>query len=90
MTGRELMGRREALGYSRSLFAEILGLERQIVDEWENENPPADEVEQLCSALEALEKNEAAFRRFRSGLALDATLDNPSRLNRWTTAGNQK
>jgi DNA-binding transcriptional regulator YiaG len=63
MSGTELHNQRVALGYSRSLFAEILQVEPEQLASWERGDAAIDDEEEIRFALRALSrvKRDAAI-----------------------------
>jgi DNA-binding transcriptional regulator YiaG len=68
MSGTELHEQRVALGYSRSLFAEILQVEPERLASWERGDAAIDDDEDIRFALRALSRTrrEAATASGRS------------------------
>ncbi len=59
MTAMELKSRRERLGYSRELLAEVLGVAARSLAQWEEGQLAPEHAETVAEALDALERHGA-------------------------------
>lgn len=68
LKGKELLERRMALGYSRAIFAEILGVAPFMVEAWERGIAHVENPDWLLAALDAL---EASRRDVKLGIIVE-------------------